>query len=72
MVSVGDVVKIYEKPLTREDLEGDAKVVGIATPPPKDCWLDGKPAKEYHLWVILLDYPEDGKLFRRYFEFVKA
>ena len=68
MICEGDILTIHEDPLTKSKPEGRARVVDIATPAPKDCWLNGKAATEYHLQVVFLECPEDGEVVRRYFE----
>jgi hypothetical protein len=50
-MKVGDVVRVYQKPLTREDFEGEAKIRRI---------LSHRREGDGILYRAVVNFPEDG------------
>lgn len=64
MIRRGQEIAVYQKPLTFEDFEGNAKVTGIVNGP-ITTFFDGKRFWEYSLMVKFRG--EDYSVFRRVF-----
>jgi hypothetical protein len=53
-VKVGDTVKVYQKPITRLDYEGEARIVRVLSKKPVDVF-DG-----VRYFSCVVNFPEDG------------
>ena len=67
----GDIITIFEDPVTMKKPEGKA-IVRVMHPEPPIVTVDGKRYRDWLLDVCFINYEEGGSFYRRYLEKVEG